>query len=91
MDQPISLRILRIILVMTCGYKKKCCNASQIIYRGYVSWYVDCYLLCKYLVDKSTVTCFRQSMRTFSSAQCQKITSFWVIHNYVHSANLDLN
>ncbi|WZY76057.1 hypothetical protein YC2023_022441 [Brassica napus] len=32
MDQPISLRILRIILVMTHGYKK-CCNVSQIIYR----------------------------------------------------------
>ena len=33
MDQPISIKILRIILAMTRDYKK-CCNASQIIYRG---------------------------------------------------------
>ena len=36
MDQPISLTILRFILVITRGYKK-CYNASQIIYRGYIS------------------------------------------------------
>ena len=61
------------------------------IISGYVSWYVDCYLLCKYLADRSRVTCFRQSIRAFSSAQYQKVTSFWVIHNYGYSANLDLN
>lgn len=34
MDQPISLIILRIIIMMTCGYKKKkSSNVSQIIYR----------------------------------------------------------
>ena len=33
MDQPISLMILKIILVMTHSYKKSC-NASHIIYRG---------------------------------------------------------
>ena len=35
MNQPISLRILRIFLVMTCGYKRSC-NVSQLIYRRYV-------------------------------------------------------
>ena len=34
MDQHISLMILRIIIMMTCGYKISC-NASQIIYWGY--------------------------------------------------------
>ena len=61
------------------------------IISGYVSWYVDCYLLCKYLADRSRVTCFRQSIRAFSSAQCQKVTFFWVIYNYRHSANLNLS
>lgn len=34
MDQPIFLRILKIILVMTCVYKKYC-NAFKLIYKGY--------------------------------------------------------
>ena len=45
MDQPISLMILRIIVVMTRGYLK-CCNASLLIYRGYgkpvmINFYLD--------------------------------------------------
>ena len=33
-DQYIFLKILRMIVVMTCGYKK-CYNASILIYMGY--------------------------------------------------------
>ena len=35
MDQHISVRILKIILVITYGYVK-CCNASQIIYKRFM-------------------------------------------------------
>ena len=40
MDQPISLEILRIIVVMTHRYLK-CCNVSLLIYRGYM-FYCSC-------------------------------------------------
>ena len=33
MDRHIFLRILRMIVVMTCGYEK-CYNVSRLIYRG---------------------------------------------------------
>ncbi|CDY41356.1 BnaA01g31630D [Brassica napus] len=45
MDHPISLRILKIILMITYGYKK-CCNVSQIIYRG-----------CMCVCDLHRITC----------------------------------
>ena len=51
MDQYNSLKILRLIVVMTHGYLK-CCNVSLLIYRGFM---LDCFLfnlvrMCKYNV-----------------------------------------
>ena len=56
MDQPISLIILRITMVMTRDYLK-CCNASLLIYRGFVTFVTSIYLDNKtsYILTKNLV------------------------------------
>ena len=88
MDQHISLRILRIILVMTCGYKKMLQCFSNNIYRG-CSHYVLMYSIRARVLTKKKILNFdnyRKSTMFLCSLQKKK-----QILEYIFLINSDIS